>query len=321
MAASSVARRCFLGSLATIVGAGMLTVGCGSAAVQATTQSGGSLTTVSAPTTTINASIAATTTSSTTTSLAGAALAAANTTSATNRAAPVTLNWWPGWPGPYMGDIANAFMKDNPPIKNVDLAKQAGLDSTKLPETWDDVLLWHQKLTKIDASGNVLSLGLDPLFSRPSAASGGDPWMWPSMWGFHYFDVNTMKYDIDRSETADFYTMIQKIDDVAGVDKKAAFLKPFSNKYGAFGAGKQAMDLSKFAPDVQQGIQFFTNSLDQAHEVWIPDMDPEDGYLRTQWQKVADQVNHHKLDPKAAAQQLQFMMTTQIKSQAGDFKA
>ena len=84
---------------------------------------------------------------------------------------------------------------------------------------------------------------------------------------------------------------------------------------------QQTMDLSKFAPDVQQGIRFFTDSLDQAKEVWIPDMDPEDGYLRAQWQKIADQVNHHKLDAKTAAQQLQFMMTTQINSQAGDFKA
>jgi maltose-binding protein MalE len=510
---STLTRRQFLGSLAAVAGAGIVTAGCGSAAVQTATQSVG--TSAAAPTsaaTTSSASVAASTASATSaapttaTSSAAATSSAVATSSAAASSSPVaakagqvSLNWWPGWPGTYMGDIANAFMKDNPTIKvepglfypddtkllaqvaagtgpdlvsdidysnyiqralvqpiddllqaakiatkggdirdsnwnaffwhgkyygvpavdtagrqgigyNVDLIQQAGLDPTKLPETWDDVYVWHQKLTKMDTAGNVQYLGLDPLFSRPSAASGGDPWMWPPMWGFHYFDVNTMKYDIDRSETADFYTMIQKFDDVPGIDKKNAFLKPFSNEYGAFGAGKQAMaitypsgpaevhsvdanshyawtyipmptnrkgitlqtaaghaqvlltgtkhrdeafqlalymtekqacdilfdrvgwvgpsktwqqtmDLSKFAPDVQQGIRFFTDSLDQAKEVWIPDMDPEDGYLRAQWQKIADQVNHHKLDAKTAAQQLQFMMTTQINSQAGDFKS
>jgi len=411
----------------------------------------------------------------------------------------VTLNWWPGWPGTYMRDVANAFMKDNPTIKvepnliypdntkllaqlaagtgpdvvsdigyynfiqrgavlpvddllkaekisttdgdiraanwnafhwkgkfygvpavdtagrgamgyNVDLAQQAGLDPNQLPETWDDVFLWHQKLTKVDASGNLQILGMDPLFNRANATSDGDTWLWPEMWGFHYFDVNTMKYDIDRADTVDFYTTIQKFYDLVGTDKQAAFLKTVTTSYGAFGVGKQAMgitypsgpaivhkynpngtykwtwppmpasrkgitiqsaaghaqllmqgtkhldvgfklalymtqkqacdilfdqvgwvgpskawqqtmNLSKFPKDVQQGIQFFTTSLDQAHEIWTADMDPEDEYLGSQWRKVADQVNHHKLDPKTAAQQLQFIMTTQLQSQSGVFKA
>jgi len=214
---------------------------------------------------------------------------------------PGTLNWWPGWPGTYMRDVANAFMKDNPTIKvepvlfyrgqhqahrrcrcghpvrmlcrisaittsssgvrccrsttcskaekisttdgdiraanwnafhwqgkyygvpavdtagrgafgyNVDLVQAVGLDPNQPPQTWDDVYLWHQKLTKKDAAGNLLQLGMDPLFSRANATSDGDTWLWPEMWGFHYFDVNTLKYDIDRAETIDFYTTITEV--------------------------------------------------------------------------------------------------------------
>ncbi len=509
MAKGTLSRRELLGRLAVIAGAGLVAAGCGASSVQAPPASASS--SVAASSSAVVASgttTAANVSSATTTAMANASVATASASAATTatssvapesiKVVPGTLNWWPGWPGTYMRDVANAFMKDNPTIKvepvlfypdntkliaavvagtgpdvvsdigyynfiergavlpvddmlkaekisttdgdiraanwnafhwqgkyygvpavdtagrgafgyNVDLVQAVGLDPNQPPQTWDDVYLWHQKLTKKDAAGNLLQLGMDPLFSRANATSDGDTWLWPEMWGFHYFDVNTLKYDIDRAETIDFYTTIQKFYDLSAPDKQAAFQKVYTKSYGAFGIGKQAMgitypsgpgvihkinpngkyqwtwppmptsrkgikmqsaaghaqllvkgskltdagfklalymtgktacdilfdqvgwvgpskswqksmDLSKFPADVQQGIRFFTTSLDEAKEIWTADMDPEDEYLGSKWRGLAAQVNQHKIDPKTAAQQLQFVMTTQLNSEAGLLK-
>jgi maltose-binding protein MalE len=517
-----LSRRGLLGRLAAIAGAGLVAAGCGAASVQSPSASasssvaasspsvGASATTAAPSSTTAAASSSsaataanATSTVATTAAKASSATAVASATTSSVapesiKVAPGTLNWWPGWPGTYMGDVANAFMKDNPTIKvepdlfypdntklvaaivagtgpdvvsdigyynfiergavlpiddmlktekisttdgdiraanwnafhwkgkyygvpavdtagrgalgyNVDLVQAAGLDPDQPPQTWDDVYLWHQKLTKKDSSGNLTQLGMDPLFSRANATSDGDTWLWPEMWGFHYFDVNTMKYDIDRSETMDFYSTIQKFYDLSDPDKQAAFTKLYTKSYGAFGIGKQAMgitypsgpgtiykinpngkykwtwppmptsrkgikmqsaaghaqllvkgskltdagfklalfvagktasdilfdqvgwvgpskswqksmDLSKFPADVQQGIQFFSTSLDDAKEIWTAEMDPEDEFLGSKWRDLASQVNKHSIDTKTAAQQLQFVMTTQLNSENGAFK-
>jgi maltose-binding protein MalE len=509
----TLSRRDLLGRFAAIGGAGLVAAGCGAASVQAPASASSSAasspavvasgTTAAGSSSLATAAASVTSTSATTTAQASSATAVARATTSSVapesiKVAPGTLNWWPGWPGTYMRDVANAFMKDNPTIKvepvlfypdntkliaaivagtgpdvvsdigyynfiergavlpvddmlkaekisttdgdiraanwnafhwkgkyygvpavdtagrgafgyNVDLVQAAGLDPNQPPETWDDVYLWHQKLTKKDAAGNLTQLGMDPLFSRANATSDGDTWLWPEMWGFHYFDVNALKYDIDRAETIDFYTTIQKFYDLSVPDKQAAFQKVYTKSYGAFGVGKQAMgitypsgpgviykinpngkykwtwppvptsrkgikiqsaaghaqllvkgskltdagfklalymtgktasdilfdqvgwvgpskswqksmDLSKFPADVQQGIQFFTTSLDQAKEVWTADMDPEDEYLGSKWRGLAAQVNQHKIDPKTAAQQLQFIMTTQLNSESSLLK-
>ena len=513
-----LSRRDLLGRLAIVAGASIAATGCGSTAPPAAVNATSSATsaapvsatsTLKAVTSTSSAATSATVATTTTTGASVAAKATSVTTTArattssvapeSIKVAPGTLNWWPGWPGTYMRDVANAFMKDNPSLKvepvlfypdnvkliaaiaagtgpdvvsdigyynfiergavlsvddmlkaekisttngdiraanwnafhwkgkyygvpavdtagrgafgyNVDLVRAAGLDPEMPPQTWDDVYIWHQKLTKKDAAGNVTQLGMDPLFSRANATSDGDTWLWPEMWGFHYFDVNAMKYGIDRAETIDFYSTIQKFYDLTGVDKKAAFQKVYTKSYGAFGVGKQAMgitypsgpevihkinpngvykwtwppmpssrkgikmqsaaghaqllvkgskltdagfklalymtgktacdilfdqvgwvgpskawqktmDLSKFPQDVQQGIQFFTTSLDDAKEIWTAAMDPEDEFLGSQWRSVATQVNQHKIDPKTAAGQLQFAMDQRLKSDFSSFQA
>lgn len=313
------------------------------------------------------------------------------------------------WKGKYYGVPAVDTAGREALGINVDMAQAAGLDPDQPPQTWDDMIVWNEKLTKFDSSGNVLQLGTYPLFNRANATTSGDTWLWPEMWGFHYFDANTMKYAIDRPETIDIYTTIQKFYDRVPPDKLSAFTKPYTKSYAAFGAGKQAMgitypsapgvihklypnstfrwtwppmpasrkgvtmqtaaghaqllvqgtklldqafklalyspgkaasdilfdqvgwvgpskswqktmDLSKFPKDVQQGIQFFTTSVDDAKEIWTADLDPEDEYLGSQWTKIAGQVNTHTLDPKTAAQQLQFAMDTQLKNGSSSFK-
>jgi maltose-binding protein MalE len=482
MATDKLSRRSFLGGF-TVIAAGMLIVACGSPTGAVTP----------APTAPAAANATAT-------HPPAAATAATSAVSNAGTAPSITLNWWPGWPGPYMAKIAQAFTAANPQIKvqpglfypegekllsalaaqnapdlvsdipyynfierdlivpiddlvkasnrisftdgdirnanwdafvwrgkhygipavdtagreamgfNVNLIQEAGLDPNNLPQTWEEVFEWHQKLTKFDSAGNLQILGIDPLFNRPNATSYGDPWLWPQMWGFHYFDRENWKYDIDRPETVDFQTMILKFYDAVGVEKMTGLSNAMKNQnYGAFGAGRQAMaitypsgpgrtyamnpkhtykwtwvpvparrkgvtiqtaaghaqvimkgtkqaeaafnlavfmtekqacdilfqevgwvgprkswqktmDLSKFPEHVQEGIKFFTSSLDEAKEVWVVDFDPEDSYLEDQWHRFNDQMNHHSSTPKDVATQLQAKMTSQLKSQLNEFK-
>jgi multiple sugar transport system substrate-binding protein len=45
---------------------------------------------------------------------------------------------------------------------NVRLVEEAGLDPDNPPQTWEDLLVWHEALTKFDDAGNLLQIGLDP---------------------------------------------------------------------------------------------------------------------------------------------------------------
>lgn len=44
---------------------------------------------------------------------------------------------------------------------NPDLARQAGLDPTKPPQTWDDLIAQARRATRRDAQGNIIQAGLD----------------------------------------------------------------------------------------------------------------------------------------------------------------
>ena len=248
-------------------------------------------------------------------------------------AQPTEIEWWPGWPGPYMLAIAKLFEDKNPDIKlkvvsnypemqavlaavasgtppdiiadvpytelivrdtllplddmintstevsltdgdiptqlweafawegkhygvpsvdtagregmgfNLNLIEEAGLDSTNLPTTWEDVLAWHEKITKLDSAGNIEVIGMAPMAERTPACSYGDPWMWPQMWGFHY--IKELKYDIDRPETVEFLKVIKAFYDTVGVEKVQSLQSALEGiTRGAFGVGKQAMQIT-----------------------------------------------------------------------------
>ncbi len=127
---------------------------------------------------------------------------------------------------------------------NLTLIEEAGLDPENLPTTWEEIFDWHQKITTYDDAGNINILGMNPLAERAAAASEGDPWLWPEMWGFHYINEN-LEYQIDREETAQFLDVIKMFYDNVGVEKMeglSAAMEGISK--GAFGAGKQAMQIT-----------------------------------------------------------------------------
>ncbi|MBI1877880.1 MAG: extracellular solute-binding protein, partial [Chloroflexi bacterium] len=125
---------------------------------------------------------------------------------------------------------------------NLDLIEKAGLDPEKLPQTWDEVFDWHKKITTYDAAGNLEILGMNPMAERLDAASYGDPWVLPQIWGFHYYNADEKKYEIDRPETIEFLNVIKKFSDDVGVEKMDGMTKALNSiARDAFGAGKAAM--------------------------------------------------------------------------------
>ncbi len=77
---------------------------------------------------------------------------------------------------------------------NTDAAQKAGLDTTALPKTWDEVFEWHKALTKKDDAGNLLQFGLDPY-----DAMADEPDFIAGSYGFKWWDEATGKFDLPTS--------------------------------------------------------------------------------------------------------------------------
>lgn len=105
---------------------------------------------------------------------------------------------------------------------NSKLAEEVGLDPTKPPETWDETLDWHMKLTKKDDAGNVTRVGLNPY-----GAMAGGLWdtsgFFPAVsWGWNWFDDATRKFDFNNEKMVDAFKTFKKFIDYVGVDNMTA---------------------------------------------------------------------------------------------------
>jgi len=128
---------------------------------------------------------------------------------------------------------------------NLRMIKEAGLDAENLPRTWDEVFAWHQKITKYDGAGNLQILGMNPMAERTDATSYGDPWMWPQMWGFHYFNPDEKKFEVDRDETVEFLNVIKEFFDDVGAEKMQGMTSATESlPRGPFGNGTSAMRIT-----------------------------------------------------------------------------
>jgi multiple sugar transport system substrate-binding protein len=402
-----------------------------------------------------------------------------------------TLDWWPGWPGPYMEQIGKLFEQQHPNVSlkiytqypdmaavmaaiasgtppdlvadvpylelivrdvclplddmiaassvvslddgdirkdhwevfawegqhygvpavdtagrqgmgyNLNVIQDAGLDPANLPRSWDEVFDWHQKITTYDQAGNLQILGMNPMAERTDATSYGDPWMWPEMWGFHYYNADEKRFEVDREETVDFLNTIKKFFDDVGVEKMEGMTRATEGiERGAFGIGKAAMritypsgpaavwqvnpdhsyqftyvpmpanrrdvtmqtlsghayiimkdgkqpelafqlaefmtgqeacdilfdqvgwlgprkswqqsvDMSKYPPEVQENIKYFTSSLDEADEIWF-EKDPIEGITQTEWGNAWQGVVFGRLTPAEAATAMQAKLTEEL---------
>lgn len=128
---------------------------------------------------------------------------------------------------------------------NLTLIEAAGLDPSALPRTWDEVFEWHKQITTYDDAGNLQILGMNPMAERTDACSYGDPFMWPQMWGFHYYNEDEKRFDVDREETVDFLNTIKEFYDDVGAEKMDGMTNANDGiPKGSFGAGKAAMRIT-----------------------------------------------------------------------------
>ena len=153
---------------------------------------------------------------------------------------------------------------------NLDLIEKAGLTLENPPQTWDEVFEWHKKITTYDAAGNLDVLGMNPFAERLEATSYGDPWVLPQIWGFHYYNADEQKYEIDRPETVDFLNMIKKFFDDVGAEKMNGLTQALSGiERDAFGVGKAAMRITypSAAGSMWRVLQVQTSLLNQVEVV------------------------------------------------------
>lgn len=105
---------------------------------------------------------------------------------------------------------------------NTKMVGDAGLDPNKPPETWDEVLDWHNKLTTKDKAGNLTTFGLDPTDAEAELVWDMDGWMPGTSWGFEIYDPKTKKFNIDNPGFIDYLSTTKKFMDTVGMDNLAA---------------------------------------------------------------------------------------------------
>jgi len=106
---------------------------------------------------------------------------------------------------------------------NEKLVKDAGLDPSTPPETWDDLYVWHKAITKFDNSGNVKIIGYNPTDFMGQTIWGSSAWDVSTSWGFDWYDENTTKFNFNNDSVIDYLNTSKKFVDLVGMDKLTAF--------------------------------------------------------------------------------------------------
>lgn len=105
---------------------------------------------------------------------------------------------------------------------NARLVEEAGLDPDNPPQTWEDLLVWHQALTKFDSAGNLLQIGLDPTDAIGGQfANSQDGSFAAESFGVHWWDPENRVINFEgMAQSYDTYAEFVK---VIGVDNLAGF--------------------------------------------------------------------------------------------------
>jgi multiple sugar transport system substrate-binding protein len=118
---------------------------------------------------------------------------------------------------------------------NKDLFTAAGLDPNKPPETLDQLKEYAQKLTKVDANGNITQLGWLPINSTDRAInfilnSGGK-----------FYDPATLAPTFNDPANVAAFQWDLDFQKIYGLDKVTAFTTGFNSGDNPFQLGKVAM--------------------------------------------------------------------------------
>lgn len=126
---------------------------------------------------------------------------------------------------------------------NSRLVEEAGLDPDAPPATWEELLVWHEALTKFDSAGNLIQYGLDPYDVEGGTGPGNDGWFLPESWGFTYFNEDTKEFNLDNDELAQGLEVMGEFVKIIGPDNLAGMraVEGQGTWGGAFNAEIQAM--------------------------------------------------------------------------------
>ncbi|MBN1810573.1 MAG: twin-arginine translocation signal domain-containing protein [Anaerolineae bacterium] len=126
---------------------------------------------------------------------------------------------------------------------NTRMVEDAGLDPDSPPVTWEDCLVWHEALTKFDAAGNLIQIGLDPYDAMGGQIGIQDGFYPPVSWGWKWFDAETGAFDLDNDMMVESLDVMGEFYKIAGPDNMAGMrqIEGQGGWGGSFNAEVQAM--------------------------------------------------------------------------------
>ncbi|MCE7982456.1 MAG: extracellular solute-binding protein [Caldilinea sp. CFX5] len=126
---------------------------------------------------------------------------------------------------------------------NVRLVEEAGLDPDNPPVTWDELMVWHEALTKFDSAGNLVQFGLDPYDAEGGVGPGNDGWFLTESWGFEYFNEDTKEFNLDNELMAEGLEVMGEFVKMMGPDNLVGLrsVEGQGTWGGSFNAEVQAM--------------------------------------------------------------------------------
>lgn len=126
---------------------------------------------------------------------------------------------------------------------NSHLVEEAGLDPDNPPVTWDELMVWHEALTKFDDAGNLVQYGIDPYDAEGGSGPGNDGWFATESWGLKYFDEDTKEFNLDNELMVESFETMGEFIKVIGPDNLAGLrqVEGQGTWGGAYNAEVQAM--------------------------------------------------------------------------------
>jgi multiple sugar transport system substrate-binding protein len=120
---------------------------------------------------------------------------------------------------------------------NAELVKAAGLDADKPPQTWEELLEWHKKLT-VKEGDIVKQIGLDPY-----DAMAGEPDFAATSYGWTWYDEDAGKHDVNNPGMIEHLKMTAEFIKHVGPDQLGALRQVEGNGGwgGSFNTKVQAM--------------------------------------------------------------------------------
>jgi multiple sugar transport system substrate-binding protein len=101
---------------------------------------------------------------------------------------------------------------------NARMVEEAGLDPDNPPVTWDELFVWHEALTKFDAAGNLIQIGLDPFDAEGGVGPGNDGFFPQESWAFEYFNEDTKEFNLDNPGMAAAFEVMGEFIKLIGPD-------------------------------------------------------------------------------------------------------